>query len=195
MTFIEPGTLVAVYEEPGEAPLKNGEEYDLTLLHTLRGIFHDGVSPITEVKLLARSFGLVRDTGHYDVATRVVDSDWTPARRGARLTSKGTSARTPARTSARAPRPDFYDDEDIDYEVDDDDDDDDGDENGSGGNDEVDTDDGGNARAGDGSGTAGYPYDSGMDNDDGVGACPDSDLTDHPDDDHGGGLGLVLAPL
>ena len=103
VTFIEPGTLVAVYEEPGGAPLKNGEEYDLTL----RGIFHDGVSPITEVKLLARSSGPVRDTGHYDVATRVVDSDWTPARRGALLTSTGTSARTPARTSARAPRPDF----------------------------------------------------------------------------------------
>ena len=64
----------------------------------------------------------MRDTGHFDVATPVTDSDWTPARRGPRAPLKGVSARTPARTSARAPRPDLHDDEDnIDYEDEDDD--------------------------------------------------------------------------
>ena len=71
VNFVEPDTLVAVYEGLEGAPFKNGEEYDLTL----RGIFHDGVSPITEVSFPARPKGPKRDTGHYDAATRVTDSD------------------------------------------------------------------------------------------------------------------------
>ena len=121
--FTEPAALIAVYEEPKGGPIKNGEGYGLVL----RATFHDGVTPITEVKLLARPPGLRRDTGHYDVATWATCNDWAPARRGSRASLKGGTAKTPAGASARAPRPDLNDDEgNIDYEDGDDDEEEDG---------------------------------------------------------------------